>query len=231
MDLGTRKQALRTLLNVDHLESDVALIKARKPHSKVLKTKYPTDERKQREVLWDLLSVVLPEDIENNRKFTAAAKEEASIQATKAQELKDKEAAILLANEELKTLVLDEKTDYHQAKRLVKVLAIETENMEKVTLVAALKVFRGDTPEKPEVPAEELEAAKAETEQTQEEKEELQGELDETKSELDETKEQLEEAQSDLEDTQDQLEQTEQALEDTKKNETQNSPKNESTQA
>ena len=55
MDLGTRKQALRTLLDVDHLEADVALITARKPHSKVLKTKYPTDERKQREVLWDLL--------------------------------------------------------------------------------------------------------------------------------------------------------------------------------
>ena len=67
MDLGTRKQALRTLLNVDHLEADVTLITAKKAHSKVLKTKYPTDERKQREVLWDLLSVVTPKDTEINR--------------------------------------------------------------------------------------------------------------------------------------------------------------------
>lgn len=217
MDLGTRKKALRTLLDVDHLEADVALIKARKPHSKVLKTKYPTDERKQREVLWDLLSVATPEAIESNRKFAAAAKEKEANNAKEAQKKKEKEAAVLAANEELKTLVLDEKTDYHQAKRLVKVLAIETENMEKVTLVAALKVHRGDAPEKPEVPAEELEAAKAETEQTREELEQKEYELENTQEELEETKEQLNEKEAELEAT--------------KKNETENSPKNESTQA
>ncbi|MBI9062627.1 MAG: hypothetical protein JEZ14_11635 [Marinilabiliaceae bacterium] len=107
---------------------------------------------------------------------------------------------------------MDEKTDYHHAKRLVKVLGIVTKNMERVTLVAALKVYRGDQPETQPATTEELEAAKAETEQIKEEYEELQGELDETKSELDETKEQLEETQSDLEKTQDQLEQTEPAL-------------------
>ncbi|MBI9062628.1 MAG: hypothetical protein JEZ14_11640 [Marinilabiliaceae bacterium] len=45
MDLGTRKQALRNLLDVAYLKVDVALITAKKAHIKVLKTKYPTDER------------------------------------------------------------------------------------------------------------------------------------------------------------------------------------------
>ncbi len=164
MDLGTKKKALNALVQVDHLEADIELLKAMKSHSRVLKGKYPTRERHQREVLWELLSVISPADIETNRKFAAAAKDETDQNANEGNtgnddaDQKAKEAAALKAKEEaekaaelaaaknketaeakkeLKVLIMADRPDYQQLKHLVKVLAIEAENMQMPTLIDA----------------------------------------------------------------------------------------------
>lgn len=269
MDLGTKKKALNALVQVDHLEADIELLKAKKSHSRVLKGKYPTQERHQREVLWELLSVISPADIESHRKFAASAKgaaqddadkngnegnpgnddadqkakEAAALkakeEAEKAAELaaaKNKEAAA--AKKELKVLIIADKPDYQQLKHLVKVLAIETENMQMPTLIAASKDFI----------AKDIEAAKEELKtlaldmdtdyyvmeriintleiEPADKKhgtlvfalKEYRGDIvttrnPELENELEETKGDLEEKEQELEETQDELTHTQQKLE------------------
>ncbi|WP_289054183.1 hypothetical protein [Carboxylicivirga marina] len=165
MDLGKRKEALRQLTDAAHLAADKALLEAKKPHSRALKIKFPTKERTQREVLWELLDVVSPDDIKSNRAFAAKAAEEAAEKkriadeeaeaerqriAEEAQKLKAKEEAIkkgLKKNEGLKRVIVicqSDKKDYPEMKKLVKELEIETADVKKATLEEALLAYRDE---------------------------------------------------------------------------------------
>ncbi|TAJ13047.1 hypothetical protein DMA11_10295 [Marinilabiliaceae bacterium JC017] len=203
MDLRKKKQAMQALTDVKHLEADQSLLKAKKSNSVVLKRKYPTSERTQREVLWDLLEVASQEEIENNRKDGNAVD-------------KEEEQEVVNAKEELKDLVLNKDTDYQQVKRLVKILGIDTENLKQKTLVFALKEFRGDIVENTTDNSEELDTAKAEDEEAQAETEEIKEDLSATETELEETQDELEEAKGDLEEKEQELETTQEELEETR---------------
>jgi len=170
MDLGKRKQALRQLTDAAHLAADKELLQAKKPHSRVLKLKFPTPERTQREVLWELLEVVTPKEIVANRIAVAKAAEEAAEKKHKEEEAaaekkrQEEEAAAEkqaeqealkkaelknAAEKALKELDLEDKPDYKVMKQLVKDLEIETADIKKVTFIAALTKYKADLAKQP----------------------------------------------------------------------------------
>ncbi len=220
MDLGTRKKALNSLIKVEHLEADKALLLTKRPHSHVFKRKYPTNERTHREVLWDLLSVTDQETIEKNRKTFASqqtnddgndsdeelkAKKEKEAAAQKAKEEAEEtekaenEKKTAAAKEELLAMDLDDKPNYNRMVSIVATLNITTENKEKATIIAALKAYK-----------ETLLSANKEQE------------LEDTKAENEELNQELEETKEQLTDTQEELEDKTEELEETKKNESEN---------
>nr|WP_321409318.1 hypothetical protein [uncultured Carboxylicivirga sp.] len=219
MDLGQRKTAMRQLTDASQLEADKALLQSLKPHSRVLKTKYPTSERTQREVLWDLLEVASLDDIKANRSKANESKpmddEVAKQKAAEEAELKALEKDE--SKQKVLSLDLEQKIDYQELKHLVATLEIETADRKAVTLLAALVEFKAANTQLP--PADNNEKV---SEGTGEEMEEVKGALEEKENKLEEKTAELEDTKEELEQTQEQLEEKTAELEAEKKSEAKN---------
>ena len=215
MDLGSKKEALRKLTNAKHLEADKALLKEKKPDSYVFKRKWPTNERAQRETLWELLSVVKPEDIEANRKKLSKPEPE----KPSAEEIeKQKAAEVAAAIDELNGLNLDEKQNYQAVKKLAATLELKPKSQEAVNIIEALKEFKALQEEKTDEGTGTENTEVDNTEELKSENETVKAENEELKEELEEKDDELEEIKEELEETQEKLKDAEAAIDESKKN-------------